>query len=106
VGETNFMHQGTSVVSIDIAADVLDRMVRTALRRRGGCGPISRFVGNAPLRSYETSDRSAARGRTALIRWIVDEVRRWSRSPLSRERDLDPGSVQRPRRRSDSFSSN
>ena len=106
MGETNFILRGTSVINVEISSDVLDRMVRSALRRRSACGPVGRFVSNAPPSSPQSGEQAAAQRRVALIRWISDELRRWSKRPISRERRAAARPDCPARRLADSFSSN
>jgi hypothetical protein len=81
VGETIFVNRATSMFCSNISPDVLDRMVRTALRRPEGRGPVGRLLGNAPHSTAQASERTATRQRETLVLWIADELRRWSRSP-------------------------
>ena len=106
MGETNFILRGTSVLNVEISSDVLDRVVRTALRRRGAGGPVGRFVSNVPPPSPQTSEQTTARHRATLIRWISDELRRWSKRPAPRARLNGGGSSHPIRPLSDSYRSN
>ena len=83
MGETCLFNRGTSVLTIDISPEVLDRMVRSALRRSGR-GPVGRFVANTWPPTPQTSEHSITERRESLIRWITDEVRRWSKRPMMR----------------------
>ena len=93
MGETNFVNRATSVLNVEISSDVLDRMVRTALRRGAGGGPVGWLVGNAAPTSAQSSERTVARRRETLVRWISDELRRWSQS---RRAALDGAGPRRP----------
>ncbi len=106
MSETCVFNRATSVLNVEISSAVLDRMVRAALRRRGGGGPVAWFVANAVPESTQTSERTEARSRESLIRRISDEIRRWSNRPVPRGMCGEtPPRRQSPRCSSESFSS-
>jgi hypothetical protein len=74
MNETRITSCGTSLWDARVSRRTLDRLVRTALRNPDRPGPIAHLI-----RSSAPESATAPERRSALVRLIADELRRWTK---------------------------
>jgi hypothetical protein len=78
MNETRITSCGTSLWDARVSRRTLDRLVRTALRNPDRPGPIAHLIrSSAPQSGPESA--TAPERRSALVRLIADELRRWTK---------------------------